>query len=83
MTATKDRIIAAYQKAFNKVDDYMEYRGMSKDDFKRIAERLTQELAAAHLKHVDDKEHVCCKGHDLCHTMTPGPECPYCEVKNG
>lgn len=36
--------LEAYQKAFNRIDDLMEYRGMSKEDFKGIAALLTQQL---------------------------------------
>lgn len=29
----------------------------------------------------DHADYKCVKGHDLCHTMMPCKECPYCEIK--
>lgn len=37
-------MLAAYQKAFNAIDDLMEYRGMDKEQFSGIAKRLTEAL---------------------------------------
>jgi hypothetical protein len=39
-----ERKLKAYQDAFNYIDDLMEYRGMTKDEFVVIAARLTKEL---------------------------------------
>ena len=36
--------LTAYQNAFNYIDDLMEYRGMSKEQFVDIAAKLTREL---------------------------------------
>jgi hypothetical protein len=30
----------------------------------------------------DDAEYKCVSGHDLCQTMSPCKECPYCEMRD-
>lgn len=47
--------LIAYQTAFNQVDDLMEYRGMSKDDFKEIAAELTDKITNRYWESGNDK----------------------------
>jgi hypothetical protein len=38
--STLFQMVEIYQEAFNAIDDLMEYRGMDKEQFKAIANRL-------------------------------------------
>lgn len=53
------------------------------EDIKRMI-KMSEQLTHIFGDDIDDEceEYKCTGGHDLCNTMYPKKECPYCELKS-